>query len=138
MADFESLYAKAVEDGTLPGYALLAGDKAGKLISTVTVTEKEAHMAAGNTLYSDAKGVTSLREGSKLPFQMDTICSLASMTKLMTAVAAMQCVQAGLTTLDGDVSKHLPSIGKYGILTGFDDEKNEAITVANKTPITLR
>jgi CubicO group peptidase (beta-lactamase class C family) len=92
----------------------------------------------GNILYSDAKGVKSLREGSKLPFQMDTICSLASMTKLMTAVAALQCVQAGLTSLDEDVSNNLPSIGKHGILTGFDDEKNEAITIENKTPITLR
>jgi hypothetical protein len=30
MAKFEELYAKAVEDGTLPGYALLAGDKDGE------------------------------------------------------------------------------------------------------------
>jgi CubicO group peptidase (beta-lactamase class C family) len=60
------------------------------------------------------------------------------MTKLMTAVAALQCVEAGLITLDEDVSKHLPTIGKYGILTGFDDEKNEATTVPNTTPITFR
>jgi hypothetical protein len=30
MANFEKLYAKALEDGTLPGYALLAGDKYGE------------------------------------------------------------------------------------------------------------
>jgi CubicO group peptidase (beta-lactamase class C family) len=93
---------------------------------------------AGNTLYSDAKGVASLQKDSKLPFQMDTVCSLASMTKLMTAVAALQCVEVGLTTLDEDVSKHVPSIGKYGILTEFDDERNQAITRPNTTPITLR
>jgi CubicO group peptidase (beta-lactamase class C family) len=60
------------------------------------------------------------------------------MTKLMTAVAALQCVQAGLTSLDDDVSKYLPSVGKYGILTGLDDKKNEATTSPNTTPITLR
>jgi CubicO group peptidase (beta-lactamase class C family) len=97
-----------------------------------------AHNVAGNILYSDAKGVASLREGSTRPFQLDTICVLASMTKLMTAVAALQCVEAGLTTLDEDVSKHLPDIGKYGVITGFDDAKNEAITVPTTTPITLR
>ncbi|KAF2034987.1 beta-lactamase/transpeptidase-like protein [Setomelanomma holmii] len=120
MAEFESLYEKAREERILPGYALLAGDK------------------DGNTLYSAVKGVASLKEGSTLPFQLDTICSLASMTKLMTAVAALQCVEAGLITLDEDVSKYMPDIGKYGILTGFDDAKNEATTVPNPTPISLR
>jgi CubicO group peptidase (beta-lactamase class C family) len=60
------------------------------------------------------------------------------MTKLMTAVAALQCVEDGLATLDEDVSENLPSIGKYGIMTGFDDAKNEATTIPNHTPITLR
>jgi|TARA_R110002003_G_scaffold702_7_gene21143 CubicO group peptidase (beta-lactamase class C family) len=60
------------------------------------------------------------------------------MTKLMTAVAALQCVEAGLVTLDEDVSKHMPSIGKYGIITGFDDAKNEAVIIPNKIPISLR
>jgi hypothetical protein len=32
MTGFDELYAKAVEDVTLPGYALLAGDKNGKRI----------------------------------------------------------------------------------------------------------
>jgi CubicO group peptidase (beta-lactamase class C family) len=50
----------------------------------------------------------------------------------------MQCVEAGFIELDEDVAKYLPSIGKYGIMTGFDDERNEAITVLNSTPITLR
>lgn len=60
------------------------------------------------------------------------------MTKLMTAVAALQCVQEGLVNLDEDCSKYLPSIGKYGIMTGFDTEKNEAILKSNPTPISLR
>lgn len=60
------------------------------------------------------------------------------MTKLMTAIAALQCVEDGLVTLDEDVSKYLPSIGKYGIMTGFDDASNQATTIPNTTPITLR
>ncbi|CAN9089903.1 unnamed protein product [Alternaria alternata] len=120
MTEFEKAYDKAIEDKILPGYALLAGDKDGKI------------------LYSGAKGVQSLVEGSTRPFQLDTICAIASMTKLMTAVAALKCVEEGLITLDEDVAKHLPSIGKYGIMTGFDDQKNEAVTVPHTTPITLR
>lgn len=60
------------------------------------------------------------------------------MTKLMTSVAALQCVEAGLLDLDKSVSDVFPEMGKYGIITGFDDEKNEATTVPNHTPITLR
>ncbi|KAF1837271.1 beta-lactamase/transpeptidase-like protein [Decorospora gaudefroyi] len=120
MANFEEAYEKAIKDKILPGYALIAGDK------------------NGNILYSGAKGVRSLVEDSAGPFQLDTICAIASMTKIMTSVAALQCVEDGLITLDEDVSSHLPSIGKYGIMTGFDDDKNEVITVPNATPITLR
>lgn len=60
------------------------------------------------------------------------------MTKLMTAVAALQCVEAGLLDLDKPVSNLLPSIGKYGIIIDFDDDKNKATFTSHFTPITLR
>jgi CubicO group peptidase (beta-lactamase class C family) len=69
---------------------------------------------------------------------MDTICGIASMTKLMTAVAVLQCVEVGLLDLDKPVANLLPEVGKYGIIQDFDDARNEAITVPNATPITLR
>lgn len=80
----------------------------------------------------------SLRTSPSRPFQLDTICALASATKLMTAVAALQCVEAGLLDLDEPVLRLLPGIGKYGIITGFDDKKNEARFIQHQTPITLR
>jgi hypothetical protein len=82
--------------------------------------------------------VASVREESSQPFQFDTICSLASMTKLLTSVACMQAVEAGMVDLDKPVSEILPEVGKYGILTGFDDEKDEGIYEQHKTPVTLR
>ncbi|PSN62090.1 beta-lactamase/transpeptidase-like protein [Corynespora cassiicola Philippines] len=109
-----------MESKVLPGYCLMTGDKNGRV------------------LYSRHQGVQSLKEGSGRPFQPDTICALASMTKLLTAVAVMQFVEAGIVDQDESVSKLLPDIGKYGIITGFDDEKNEAITTSISTPITLR
>jgi hypothetical protein len=60
------------------------------------------------------------------------------MTKLLTAVACLQAVEAGIVDLDKPVSDILPEVGKYGILTGFDDEKNEGIYEQHKTPVTLR
>ncbi|OAF98877.1 beta-lactamase/transpeptidase-like protein [Paraphaeosphaeria sporulosa] len=60
------------------------------------------------------------------------------MTKLLTAVACMQAVEAGIVRLDEPISKILPEVGKYGILTRFDDEKNESVYMQQKTPVTLR
>ncbi|PVI02399.1 beta-lactamase/transpeptidase-like protein [Periconia macrospinosa] len=117
---FEKAYSEAIEKKILPGYALIAGDK------------------DGNILYSKADGVASLKEESKNHFELDTICWLASMTKLLTSVACLQAVEAGIVDLDKPVSDVLPEVGKYGIMTDFDDEKNEGVFKQHKTPITLR
>lgn len=63
---------------------------------------------------------------------------MASTTKLMTSVAVLQCVEQGKLDLDRDVRPILPEMGKYGVITGFDGEKNEATFEADSTPITLR
>lgn len=63
---------------------------------------------------------------------------MASMTKLMTSVAVLQCVEQGKLDLDDDVRSLLPEMGKYGIITGFEDEKNLATFEADHTPISLR
>lgn len=60
------------------------------------------------------------------------------MTKLMTAVAVMQCVEKGLLDLDRSVSEILPEVGKFGIITDFNEETNEATFKSNTVPITLR
>lgn len=41
MTGFEEVYAKAVEDITLPGYALLAGDKNGNRILAESLSREE-------------------------------------------------------------------------------------------------
>lgn len=60
------------------------------------------------------------------------------MTKLITSIAVLQCVEDGTLDLDADVKVLLPEIGKYGVMTGFDEEKNAAVFEPNYTPITLR
>lgn len=63
---------------------------------------------------------------------------MASTTKLMTSVAVLQCVEQGKLDLDTDVRPLLPEMGRYGVITGFNDEKNEATFDADSTPISLR
>ncbi|KAF2010156.1 beta-lactamase/transpeptidase-like protein [Aaosphaeria arxii CBS 175.79] len=117
---FDQAYKEAIEKKILPGYALIAGGR------------------DGNILYSKADGVASLKEGETQPFKLDTICWIASMTKLLTSVACLQAVEAGLLELEKPVTETLPEVGKYGILTGWNDEKNEGIYEQHKTPVTLR
>lgn len=62
---------------------------------------------------------------------------IASCTKLMTSISALQCVEKGLVQLDDDVAKHLPELAELDILTGFDSE-GKPKTVKRKNPITLR
>ncbi|KAK7912262.1 hypothetical protein PG985_014743 [Apiospora marii] len=114
------MYQEAVESGLLPGISVMAGDK------------------SGNIIYSKSIGVASQKEGRDLPFTGSTVCALASMGKLMTSVAVLQCVEDGKLDLDSDVKPMFPGMGKYGIITGFDDEKNSAVLEENTTPITLR
>lgn len=59
------------------------------------------------------------------------------MTKLMTTVAAMQCVERGLIGLDDDVSSVLHEWKDAEILEGFD-ESGKPILHKAKNKITLR
>ena len=70
--------------------------------------------------------------------ELDTVLALASSTKLMTAIAALQCVERGLLHLDVDVSPVLPEIGIYGIITGFNDATGQPNTVSDTKPVTVR
>ncbi|KAI1408331.1 beta-lactamase/transpeptidase-like protein [Hypoxylon sp. FL1857] len=116
----EKIYGDAIASGLFPGVSLIAGDR------------------DGNILYSKSFGKASLKEGTNRPFTDSTVASIASMTKLMTSIAVLQCVEDGTLNLDADIKPLLPEIGKYGIITGFDDAKNSAIFAENTTPITLR
>jgi CubicO group peptidase (beta-lactamase class C family) len=63
---------------------------------------------------------------------------LASCTKFMTTIAAMQCVERGLLSLDGDVTDILPELKGRQILKGFEEGTQKPILVPNTKKITLR
>ena len=86
-------------------------------------------------LYSGAFGKRDLASG--IAVQPDSIFQIASMTKAITSVAAMQLVERGKLKLDEPAAKHLPELGKLSVIQGFDDAGKPVLRPAVK-PVTLR
>ena len=70
--------------------------------------------------------------------QLDTVCFTASMTKLISSICAMQCVERGLIGLDDDISDALPEWKDAEILEGFKEGSGEPILRKALNKITLR
>lgn len=71
------------------------------------------------------------------PILEDAEFLLASQTKFLTSLAALQCVERGLLGLDDDVSGKLPELGAQKIFQGFDED-NKPKLVERKDPLTLK
>jgi methyl acetate hydrolase len=74
---------------------------------------------------------------SDTPMTLDTVFWIASMTKAITSVAAMQLVEKGKIQLDEPVSRVLPELDSIQVLEGFDSN-GHPILRKPKRPITLR
>ena len=86
-------------------------------------------------LYEGAFGTRNLALGPAMT--LDTIFRIASMTKAVTSVAAMQLVEQGRLQLDQPVGDILPELSAPQVLEGFDDAGKPRLRPA-KQPITLR
>lgn len=62
----------------------------------------------GNVLYQKAAGRQKLN--SDEPIRSDAVYFIASCSKLIASIAAMQCVDRGLLGLDDDVTQWLPEL----------------------------
>lgn len=56
----------------------------------------------------------------------------------MTSIAAMQCIERNLVTLDTDVAEILPELAAQGILVGLDEATGEPVINKRQNVITLR
>ena len=83
--------------------------------------------------YAGAAGQRS--EGAAMT--PDTIVWIASMTKAVTAVAAMQLVEQGLVELDAPCGDLVPYLADVEVLDGFSDG-GEPLLRPPKRPVTLR
>lgn len=92
----------------------------------------------GSYYYSKAHGLHSLKFGASEPLKTDGVFWIASCTKLLTAICALQCVENLQFTLDEDVARLLPELKDLEILQGFDPESGAPILVKATGYITLR
>lgn len=100
--------------------------------AVICATDTEGHF-----VYNKALGQRTLLSGEKRPQQLDDVLYLASATKLVTAIAALQCVEDGLLTLTGDLSSVAPDLAAKQVLTGFSEDGETPILEPPARPVTL-
>src|SRR3954447_24247710 len=92
--------------------------------------------ASGNeVVYQSAFGKRDLSKDDAMT--ADSVFWIASMTKAVTAAAAMQLVEQGKLSLEEPIGKVLPDLESPQVLEGFDDNGEPKLRPA-KHPITLR
>src|SRR6266700_7878835 len=112
----DTLLRTAAESGDVPGVVAVATDRNG-------------------TIYEGGFGLRALGEPAEMT--PDTVVWIASMTKAVTGVAAMQLVEQGKLALDTSASEVIPQLGEVVVLEGFDAD-GQPRTRAPKRAITLR
>jgi methyl acetate hydrolase len=116
MKTIDALFSEAVESKKMPGIIAMAATDKG-------------------VLYEGAFGRREL--GKDAPMTLDTVVWIASMTKAITATAAMQLVERGKLALDAPASQLVPGLAKAQVLEGFDAAGQPRLRPP-KRPITLR
>ncbi|KAL5343051.1 beta-lactamase/transpeptidase-like protein [Aspergillus crustosus] len=120
MTDIDPAFDQAIKAHTING-AVLAATNASKTFS-----------------YTNPIGSRTLLSGEKQPHQLTDILFLASATKLITSIAALQAIEDGLLTLTGDLSSIAPELASKQVLTGFSEDGETPILSPAVTPITLK
>jgi methyl acetate hydrolase len=94
-----------------------------------------AAATSDGVIFEGAFGKRSLATGAATT--PDTVVRIASMTKAVTAACAMQQIERGNLSLDGDLATIVPQLGRVQVLEGFDGAGKPRLR-APKRAITLR
>ena len=89
----------------------------------------------GRVVYGYTTGWADVEAG--LPMEIDTRFHIASMTKPVTAVAAMTLVEEGRLSLDDRIDTFIPSFGELSVVVGRSD-RGEWTTQPLSEPIRVR
>ena len=95
----DAIFAEATERKAIPGVVATAAN-------------------AGGVVYEGAFGSRDLTTGAART--TDTVVWIASMTKAVTATAAMQLVERGKLSLDAPATAVVPDLKAAQVLEGFD------------------
>ncbi|KAH8656248.1 beta-lactamase/transpeptidase-like protein [Tricladium varicosporioides] len=117
--DFETDFQAAIDAGTINGAIIYATD------------------AEGHFTYEKILGERTLLSGEKQPHQADDVLYVASATKLLATIAALQCVEDGLLSLTGDLSSIAPELAAKQVITGISEDGNTPLLEPQARPITL-
>jgi CubicO group peptidase (beta-lactamase class C family) len=112
-ANLDAVLRWAVESGRVPQLAVLVADDSG-------------------VVYQGVAGPRAA--GSDEPLAIDSVFRIASMTKMVTTVTALQLSERGTLDLDAPVASYLPVFADLQVLVGFDTEGDEADEVAVLRP----
>ncbi|CAH0023514.1 unnamed protein product [Clonostachys rhizophaga] len=119
LAGIDTSFQTAIDQGKINGAIFLASN------------------AKGDFTYTNTIGERTLLSGEKQPLQADNVIYLASGTKIIAAIAALQCVEDGLIALDTDVSSIAPELANKQIITGWSEETDTPILEPATRPITF-
>lgn len=111
----DQILSEVVDSGSLSGVAAVICNSQGEI-------------------YQGGFGQTGV-EGTA--FSVDTVAAIASMTKALTGVAAMQLVEAGRLDLDAPASEICPYLGDVQVLDGFADDGTPVLRAPERA-VTLR
>jgi CubicO group peptidase (beta-lactamase class C family) len=116
-ASIDKALADAVHRGDVPGVVAIAADRRG-------------------IIYQGAFGVADAADAR--PLTTDAIFRIASMTKPVTTVAAMQLLEQGRFSLEDPAGKYLPELAHLSVFERFDPRTGAyAVRPAKKT-VTIR
>src|SRR5260370_32555571 len=108
------------------GSAIDRGDVPGVVAMAATRDEVIYQGACGRRALSDEAAMST-----------DTVFWIASMTKAITSIAAMQLVEQGKLALDHQIADVLPELSAPQVLEGFDPSGGPKLRPAKRS-ITLR
>src|SRR3546814_14782354 len=98
----DAVLKQATDAGAVPGVVAMVTDR-------------------NKTLYEGAFGRRAL--DGEAPMTLDTVGLIASMTKALTSVAALQLLEQGKLDLDSPASNWLPALADVQVLDGRSDER---------------
>ncbi len=107
----------AIERKDVPGVVVIAGDRNG-------------------VIYQGAFGMAE--SGAGRAMALDAIFRIASMTKAVTSVAAVQLIEEGKLALDDRADKYLPELANPPVFESFDAATGAYKLRPAKSPITVR
>lgn len=101
-AGIDELLERACAGAVVPGVVAMVADRDG-------------------LVYEGTAGVLSV--GGDAPVTPETLFRIASMTKALTSVAALQLIEQGRLRLDQTVASVIPAFGDLQLLEGFDGDQ---------------